>query len=367
MTAAFSLVQALIDGVSVNPPWSGFLDGLRAAIRADYASIVFRPLPLGTPQTRVVHLASGNQSPPFIATFYRERLYKEDPLPYFDLSEGRIYALEELLTAGDVAHENYRRNFVEPSGMNVLRIVRVREASGVNAWMTVTRRDGTFSDSEMALFESVVPPFRSALANHVALERERTKALVMAEAIRRMNFGWITLDAKGGILDADPLAEAIMAQGDAILRSRSGALVARSQKVRRELAQAMGAVTGGSDGRPRAIVLKQDPWLDMLLVPASLADGAAGPGPAAIAYVHAEAFTSGDRCDQLCQIFGLIPCEARLALALSLGMSITEAAASLGLTVESARTYSKRIYAKTGARGQTDLVRFIHRSVATIT
>lgn len=361
-----ALLEALIEGVCMNPPWSGFLDSLREAIRADYASIVFRPLPIGTPQTRVVHLASGHQSPPFIAQLYRESLYKDDPLPYFELSEGRIYALGEMLKAGDPAHESYRRNFVEPSGMNVLQIVRVRETSGVNAWMTVSRRQGEFGDAELALLASMVPLFRSALASHVALERERTKAIVAAGAIRRMNYGWITLDVAGRIIDADALAEIIMAKADAIMRTRSGQLTARSPLVRRELADAMNAMTGGSSARPRAIVLNRDPWLDMLLVPASLSDGATGAAPAAIAYVHAESLTSADRCEQLCQIFDLIPCEARLALAISRGMTIAEAAQVLGLTVESARTYSKRIYAKTGARGQTDLVRFIHRSVATL-
>ncbi len=38
---------------------------------------------------------------------------------------------------------------------------------------------------------------------------------------------------------------------------------------------------------------------------------------------------------------------------------ITEAAQAHGLTVETARYYSKKIYAKTGARGQVDLVRNI--------
>ena len=58
-------------------------------------------------------------------------------------------------------------------------------------------------------------------------------------------------------------------------------------------------------------------------------------------------------------MFGLLPSEARLALALSRGLTLTEAAADLGLTIETARNYSKKIYAKTGARGQPDLVRFI--------
>jgi DNA-binding CsgD family transcriptional regulator len=47
-------------------------------------------------------------------------------------------------------------------------------------------------------------------------------------------------------------------------------------------------------------------------------------------------------------------------------MTIAEAANALGLSVESARTYSKGVYLKTGARGQADLVRLVHRSVLTI-
>jgi DNA-binding CsgD family transcriptional regulator len=123
------------------------------------------------------------------------------------------------------------------------------------------------------------------------------------------------------------------------------------------------ALSGDAHARPRAIVLSRDPWLDMLLVATSVRANADGLGPSIVAYVHADGWSSADRCEQLGQLFDLIPSEARLALALSRGMSIAEAARDLGLTVESARTYSKRIYAKTGARGQADLVRFIHRSV----
>jgi DNA-binding CsgD family transcriptional regulator len=47
-------------------------------------------------------------------------------------------------------------------------------------------------------------------------------------------------------------------------------------------------------------------------------------------------------------------------------MTIAAAAYALDLSVASARTYLKRIYLKTGARSQADLVRFIHRSVLTI-
>jgi len=49
------------------------------------------------------------------------------------------------------------------------------------------------------------------------------------------------------------------------------------------------------------------------------------------------------------------------------GDSIAEAGEALGLTVETARNYSKRIYTKTGAQGQADLVRILLSGVTGFT
>lgn len=355
------LLEDLLTGLGEDPPWSGFLSRLRQGLDADYASIVFRPVPVGRPQSRVVHLFSGADWPPLIAAGYRDGGYQEDPLPYFALAEGRIYGLGELLSAGDPAHEDYRRRMLEPSGMNVLRLVRVEERGGISAWLTVSRKAGEFPPSADALIAALVPALRAAVAARIVLERERTGAMVANEAIRRMNFGWITLDAAGRVLDADSHGARLLDGGTMLLRGRGGRLTARDPQVSRDIA---GAIRGAG-ARPRAIVLNREPWLDMLLVPANLRQSA-GPTPALVAYVHSDSWSSADRCEQLGELFDLIPCEARLALALSRGMSIAEAAGELRLTIESARTYSKRIYAKTGARGQADLVRFIHRSVLAI-
>jgi DNA-binding CsgD family transcriptional regulator len=354
------LLEGLLEGLGEEPLWATFLSRLREGLGADYTSIVFRPIPVGQPQSRVVHLFSGADWPPLIAAAYREGGYQDDPLPYFALTEGRPYRLSELLTAGDPDHEDYRRRMLEPSGMNVMRLVRIG-AGGISAWLTVSRNEGEFPPSADALIQALVPALRAAIAARIALERERTGAAVASEAIRRMNFGWITLDAEGRILDADSHGARLLEGGAMLLRGRGGRLTARDPQVSREIAAAI----RNPGERPRAIVLHREPWLDMLLVPANLRQ-AAGPAPALVAYVHSDSWSSADRCEQLGELFDLIPCEARLALALSRGMSLAEAADELGLTVESARTYSKRIYAKTGARGQADLVRFIHRSVLAI-
>ena len=366
MHDAADLILPLLEGLGEEPLWRTFVTRLRERLGADYASIVFRPIRMGQPQSRVVHLFSGQDWPPLLAAAYREGAYRDDPLPYFALAEGRVYRLGELLTAGDPRHEDYRRRMLRPSGMNVMRIVRVEERGGISAWLTVSRKAGEFDAGADALLAELVPYLRAAIAAEMALERERTSATVANDAIRRLSFGWITLDAGGRIVDADSHGASLLDDATVLLRGRGGRLAARERHVNHEIAAAVSALAGEGASRPRAIVLSREPWLDMLLVPANLPPGTASPAPALVAYVHSDSWSSADRCEQLGQLFDLIPCEARLALALSRGMSIAEAAAELGLTIESARTYSKRIYAKTAARGQVDLVRFIHRSVLAI-
>ncbi|MDE8651102.1 helix-turn-helix transcriptional regulator [Novosphingobium album (ex Liu et al. 2023)] len=360
------LLEPLIAGTVEDPPWATFLARLRARVGGDYASIVFRPLPFGTPEARVIHLYSGQPSPPGVSKHYRDNLYRHDPMPYHQMAEGRVYALAELLQFDDPDHVAFLRALLVPSGMNTMRMMRFAEPGGISGWVTITRTRGDFAAEVDALLADLAPYLSAALRGFVALERERMTAAIATEAVRRMSFGWVTLDESGRILDADLNGADLLATSGTLARGKDGRLTARDPDLRREILGAIRALAENPQARPQAIVLSREPWLDLLLVPSAQRMGTTQATPAIVAYVHADNWSSADRCDQLGQLFDLAPSEARLALALSRGMSITEAAGELGLTVESARTYSKRIYAKTGARGQADLVRFIHRSVLAI-
>jgi DNA-binding CsgD family transcriptional regulator len=61
--------------------------------------------------------------------------------------------------------------------------------------------------------------------------------------------------------------------------------------------------------------------------------------------------------ERTAQMFALTPVETRAALILMQGGSVRDMAGRLGITYESARTYVKRLLAKTGARRQAELVR----------
>ena len=359
------LVPLLFDGVFEEPLWSGFLGRVRFALSADYVSLTFRPP--SRPLNEVIHLYDGAAAPPPVSQLYHDHLYKIDPTPYFRLAEGEPQALEEWLRPGDPDHDSFYRDFLVPSGMTEMLFLRVMEPSGVNAWLIVSRHgDAPFGGAERGLMRALTPYLRSALRTRVCLEQERMKASLAAEAAGRLGFGWLTLDASARILDASSEGEALLAASGVLARDRSGRLTARSKPLDREIQGAVQALAADPRGRPRALVLSREPWLDMLLVPTKARSISARPDPQVVAYVHADSGASADRCDQLADLFVLTRAEARLALALSRGMSLTEAAADLGLTVETARNYSKKIYAKLGARGQSDVVRFVMRSVIAI-
>lgn len=358
------LIGPLLDGAFEDPLWSDFLNRLRLSTGADYTSLIFR-LPAPSRKS-ITHLFSGDTSPLFLQSLYQERLHLSDPLPYHELVEGRPYRLDELLVEDEPRHQAFRAETLAMSGMNNLLVMRVREPSGTDVWLTISRREGEFEEEAGRLMADLAPHLRRALRVVVDLERERFKASVAGDAIQRLNYGWLTLDADCRVLDADATGTHLLDHSGVLGKAVSGRLSARSRTLEKEIVEAVKQLSADPSSRPRALVLNRDPWVDMLLVPAHRRPLVDSHPPAVIAYIHGESWSSADRCEQLAELFDLLPSEARLALALSRGMSIAEAAEDLNLTVDTARTYSKKIYAKTGARGQPDLVRFIHRSILAI-
>jgi DNA-binding CsgD family transcriptional regulator len=76
--------------------------------------------------------------------------------------------------------------------------------------------------------------------------------------------------------------------------------------------------------------------------------------------------TASADCDQfkLQSCFALSPTQARLAALLFNGKSVKDAALDLNVTEGSARQYLKKVFEKTGAKRQLDLIRAIERALA---
>lgn len=358
------LIDALFEGLDEQPLWATFLDRVRAATGADYAGLILHLF--DRPFEEAIRISSGGDQLPGDEDAYRRHFARRRPQRDLRLTEGRAMAPSEMFSRDDPLDASLRDELVEQFGIAGLRQIRVREVNGVDAVLSITRRDADFTDDVLTLLEELAPILRGMLRIHVRMERERFVASLTSQAVRRLQFGWLTLDATGCVLDCDEQGAAVLATSGILGRNSAGKLTASAPNVEREVYQALARITAGSQSRARAITLCRDPWLDMLIMPSRQRSIAVRSTPTAIAYVHGDSWASTKRSEQLAELFSLSPREARLALALSRGMTLAEAAKEFGLTIQTVRTYSKAIFAKTGARGQPDLVRIVMRSVLAI-
>jgi DNA-binding CsgD family transcriptional regulator len=360
-SARAELASALLEGAFETPLWHGFLQKLRTATGADHATLIFRPP--GKPLDEALHLYSGALGHHRTERVYGEYLTSLELLSDFGMDEEQLCSFDQIYPPTDAKHDRFYREVVLPSGITAARVIKVTEKTGVAAWLTVSRLGEDFGAAEDLILRDIAPILRGALRNYVALERERFTAAVTGDAMRRLYFAWMTLDARGHVLDHDHEVDKVFSPTGVMSKGPGGRLIVKPAKLERDIHEAIRDLATNPQAKARVFTLNWDPWLDILLIPAAHKRLSIDPSAAVIAYLHGDSWRANDRCDQLTQLFGLSPSEARLALALSRGMSIEEAATEFGLKIGSARKYSKLIYAKTGARGMPDLVRIVMRSV----
>lgn len=353
---AQDLVAQLHAGTLGSSLWSDFLAALRRRTGADYAGIYLRS---GQERAEVIELEAGRNP---VTHFDETELDGFVGRSRSPLRPRRVYSARELPDAGDMRQRDFLRAFMDRRRLRHMRLMRVEEPGGGSLWIQIGTSGKDFGGSDVALLGSLADHLQIALSTWVALEKERLRAGITSDAMRRLNFGWFVLDPAGRIVDLSDEAEALLQKRDVLYRSPTGTLVPGLRAAQADLRTYLRDAFGGN-AASRAIHLSDEPWLDMLLTTAKGAMRKRAGGPIVVAFVHGERPGSGERSAQLMDLFGLTEREAQLALQISRGVKIAEAADLLGITVETARLYSKRIYAKTGTRGQADLVRLILASI----
>ncbi|WFL77651.1 helix-turn-helix transcriptional regulator [Altererythrobacter arenosus] len=343
------LLVPLHDGVFEQPMWRTFLERLRAVTECELAGLIVRA-PEGPPTTMLA-VAPGERPPPVQHLFGRDSRLGE-------MREGRVYSPDELagLDAPDLLMTENRH----------LRMVRMHEASGLEAWLLLANGEPV-PTSVANLMSALVPHLRVALRVLARLERERARASMSAGAVSHIDFGWISIDRQARIVDHDEQADRFMSRSGVLRRGAYDRLTPSSPAIDRQLMELTKEFAADPQARPRAINLSQDPWIDVLVSPVRVEALSGDSKAVAVVYFRGEESSSADRCQQLVDVFNLTQSEARFAWSIAQGLSIAEAAEKHGLTIETARNYSKKIYSKTGAKGQVDFMRRVLTSVVALT
>lgn len=353
------LYLPLIEGVHEQPPWTTFLRNLVARTHARRAALVVRvasadPSDHESYVLRASAPRAANEPPLDVARLQRLRLH-----PYGPMRPGRIYALDELVDYDDAARLAQQRRALAEMRINHARFMRVTVHGDVEAWLLLVREHEDFTAADSALLSTLAPHLAAALRILATMGDLRLQAAMAQASLSRLGVGEIALDSHARVLAADPQAERVLS-----FVGEAGTAAGRRLQLLPDVARAIeGACTelaqAPAEAR-RLVRLDERQSLDLLLRSASLPPSLPGPRPVVIGLIRK---TPRDYAPQAPQIiaaaYGLSLREAALAHGLTLGETIVEAGARLGLTPETARNYSKRIYAKTGTTGQPDLVRLL--------
>lgn len=344
------LLEPLFSGLLENPPWQTFLHRLTARTGAERVGLRLRG-PGGANLDRWVETFQVSRS----AREARVQLEAAPTPP--GLRPLRVYTYAELIEPNAPEQRSGTESLLVAASIAHGRWMRVPVGTGWDAWIMLEHSTRDFAAADSALLSGLGPYLAAALNLLRELDRREVRAAVAEDLLAALGVSQAVLDRDRRVVlvDGGKLGE---------LGARQGTTLQLSGARAGQLALAMNQLSSAS---PAPAIIADSPLhgADLLL-------RAAPPLTAAIDLPHpVVAITrtrgraaAGEVARALDAMHGLSPREAELAAALAQGEELVPAGRRLGLTPETTRNYSKRIYAKTGVRGQADLVRLVLTGLA---
>lgn len=240
--------------------------------------------------------------------------------------------------------------------------------ANLDAWLFGSRRNplGPFLPQNTKPLSDVTEHLIRATEIYARMATLRRDRLTYASALDTAGMGVILIDETGRILDKSDRAHRLLSAPSSPVR-QVGERLSFGEAGRKAFTSVL--CTLEDDSRTAATMLARDDGggrVGLLVRKAanSVADQFEN-SPTYIVYLSDQANPSQPALAPLLpSLLEITHVEARLVAALCEGLSLDEAATRLGVTLTTARTYCKRVLAKTGVSRQTDLVRLALNSVA---
>jgi DNA-binding CsgD family transcriptional regulator len=232
-------------------------------------------------------------------------------------------------------------------------------------------REGAFNEQDLRYGESLLPHFKRALYGYFLQSRRDAENRLLSQAVERFGLGLVVLDQGGALLGCNGAADRILRRKDG-LRLLNATLAcdapAEDRRLRGIIKGALQRAACGAAGEGVAVsVTRTDGCSRLGLVVQPLAPGPLDEGrrrPAVAVFLRDPLEDCNPAPSAVGQLFGLTRVETRLALEMTNGATLDEAAAILDIRRNTARTHLRSIFAKVGIQRQAGLVRVILNSVA---
>lgn len=365
-----SLLVKLYAAALEEQGWQQALSALHELFAANYVTLILRPP--GEDSDQGLMIVFGDIEGRGRITYLN---YPHEVTPFVNLPPNQVFSVGDLMDVRTWRESPYYRSYC--ATFDVFHVLGVDIApSGSGTFrMRITRPESApdFSAAEKAFCARLVPHLSRVLRLNVLLGRNESLCSIYSKVIGRLSVATLVVDAGGKIVEQNQVARELLASGDG-LKSVGGRLEAYYPGDNQRLYQLLrGAFRRGVNGTAESTealsISRPSGRVGLGLVVEPVPAGEwrdDGEEPVLLVYVRdaEERMLLSDALAR--QLFGLTPSETALVIELANGLSLEEAAQSLGIRRNTARAHLRAIFSKTGVRRQTDLVRIILNSVVSL-
>jgi DNA-binding CsgD family transcriptional regulator len=281
---------------------------------------------------------------------------------------GTVVTDEGLIDRGTYVSSPIYNEYLHPLDLERLMAVLPHNSSGARIIVSVNRpsRAGAFKQCEREFLQRLVPHLQRALIMSAKLAKAGISERLSEEVMTRMHFGVVLLGAGGSVISANPVAEALLRDGDALTQSngRLGAVergindqlqrsIAKAEQVGAKTVQkAADTVVCPRPGSPSSLCLLIAPLPAEPIVPH-------GSAPLTVVFIFNESTRPTIDPKNLSFIYGISWAEARVAAKLAEGHNLAQIAQLFSLSIETVRTHVKHLLTKLNCGSQAALIREI--------
>jgi DNA-binding CsgD family transcriptional regulator/PAS domain-containing protein len=277
-------------------------------------------------------------------------------------------ATADFMAFDEFTETRFYREWVRPQGLvDFVSAVLDKSATGV-AMFGVFRheRNGVVDGEARDRMRLIIPHIRRAVLIGRMFDLKAAEAATFADTIDGLSAGMVLVSAEGRIIHANTAAQAMLRTGD-IMRVIGGRLVADDVQVGRTLREIFAAAGQGDAAlgvKGIAVPLTGKDGERYVAHALPLTSGArrrAGVAytAAAALFVRKASVASSSPPEVIGRLFKLTPTEVRVLLAIVEVGGVPEVAAALGVADTTVKTHLGRLFEKTGATRQADLVKLV--------
>jgi DNA-binding CsgD family transcriptional regulator len=303
---------------------------------------------------------------PHYMRLYTETYSKLGPLAALSSGEvGQIVSVPDVVSYTEFRRSRFFREWAQPQGWVDVAVAVIEKSAERWSFLGISRNatNGMVDDEMRRRMSQVVPHVRRALRVGKSLERRRADAEAFADVLDHLSAGLFLLDAQGRIVHTNAAADGMLSDGG-LLRAVGGRLVAGAAPVERTLRESAAvrdeSVPIGRDGI--VVPLRTgdgERYIARALPLAGAPRGAGGAPEAATAIFVRRATMETSPPDIIADTYKLTPTELRVLTALVEVGGVPDVAAALGVAETTIKTHLARLFAKTGARRQAELVKLV--------